>query len=72
MSDEKQNVFTELKVNFGYLFYKWILISLVFFLFGVGVGIWGSGKWFDHKMSEIVQVKGFLHDKQVYDVKVRP
>jgi len=52
--------------------YKWVLISLVFFLFGTGVGIWIAGVFYNHKMTEIVQVKGFVHEKQVYDVKLRP
>jgi hypothetical protein len=52
--------------------YKWVLISLVFFLCGCGVGLWVAQKYYNYKMGEIVMVKGFVYEKNVYDVKVRP
>jgi hypothetical protein len=50
---------------------KFALITLIFFLFGISVGIWGAKQYFYMKMGEIVQVKGFVHDGNVFDVRLR-
>ena len=52
--------------------YKWILFAIIFFILGASMGIYGSSKYFDLKMAEIVTLKSFLFNSTVYDVRIRP
>jgi hypothetical protein len=67
----------EENLSVGDKFRRWIYHQLLFiititFLCGSIVGIYGAKIYYENKMGETVQLRGFVYDKNVYEVKVRP
>ena len=67
----------EENLSIGDKFRRWIYHQLLFiitiiFLCGSIVGIYGAKIYYENKMGETVQLRGFVYDKNVYEVKVRP
>jgi hypothetical protein len=67
----------ESKLSRGDKLRRWIYHQLLFiitivFIAGSVAGIHGAKIYYENKMGETVQLRGFVHDKNVYEVKVRP
>ncbi len=67
----------EPELSMGNRFRRWVYHQLLFivtivFIFGAVAGIYGAKIYYENKMGETIQVRGFVYDKQVYEVKIRP
>ena len=67
----------EQELSRGDKFRRWIYHQLLFivtivFIAGSVAGIYGAKIYYENKMGETVQLRGFVHDKNVYEVKIRP
>jgi len=56
--------------------YNWIKKSIammiIFVLIGMAGGIYIAKIAYDMRMDEVCKVGGFVHDKKIFDVKLRP
>ena len=51
---------------------KSIAMMIIFILLGGAGGLYIAKFIYDFRMKEITMIGGFVHDKRVYDVKLRP
>lgn len=51
---------------------KSIAMMIIFILLGGTGGLYIAKFIYDFRMKEITMIGGFVHDKRVYDVKLRP
>jgi hypothetical protein len=51
---------------------KSIAMMVIFILLGGACGLYIAKIIYDFRMNEITMIGGFVHNKQVYDVKLRP
>jgi ankyrin repeat protein len=51
---------------------KFVSVLIIFILIGCGLGFYLSKIVYDLRLKEITQVGGFVFEKQIYDVNLRP
>jgi len=58
--------------NMGASIKKHLALMIIFILIGGAGGLYIASIIYDWRMSEVTKVGGFVYDKRVYDVKIRP
>lgn len=58
--------------NVGASIKKHLALMIIFILIGAAVGLYAAKFLYEWRMDEVTKVGGFVYDKRVYDVKLRP